>query len=147
MSSPETHYLFYDFGTPPPAVVARINNQSGNNIDTASLRTIFESRFPGSEVLAAWHQADRHLTLLDRTQTRRYQPQAGDKLIYTPTLPAKGSGCIDLSFGTPFSQSTLGFFYAEPHSSTSDLWMRSHLTALAEMTGLQVYLHPGYSDC
>ena len=141
-------FQLYEFGLPPPEVVGRINIHSGTaaSVD-GPLRAAFDARYPGVYILAAWQEADRRLTLVDRAQSRQFQVRAGDKLIYTPTRPAKGPGSIDLSFSTPFSRLCSGFFYVEPHSPASESWMRRHLSAIASMTGLEVYLHPGYSDC
>ena len=147
MTPSEVDFQLYEFGLPPPEVVGRINGHSGTADEDAALRAAFDARYPGVYILAAWHESGRKLTLIDRVQARSYRVGAGDKLIYTPTRPAKGPGSIDLSFGTPFSMLCSGFFYSEPHSPASERWTKKHLTAIASMTGAEIYIHPGYSDC
>ena len=142
-------FQFYEFGLPPPGVVGRIYCDSGSEVvskDTI-FRPAFEVHYPDVYVLAVWQQADRCLTLVDRVQSRRFQVRIGDRLIYTPTRPAKGSGSIELSLSAPFSMLCSGVFCAEPHSPASEIWMKRHLNAIASMTGLDVFLHPGYTDC
>ncbi len=147
MTPSEVDFQLYEFGLPPPDVVGRINGQDGIVAEDAALRSAFDARYPDVYILAAWHESGRKLTLMDRVQSRSYRVRAGDMLIYTPTRPAKGPGSIDLSFGTPFSMLCSGFFYSEPHSPASERWAKQHLAAIASMTGVEIYVHPGYSDC
>lgn len=149
MTSSIGDFQLYEFGLPPGEVVGRIGEDFGSPaIDEGEeLRAAFDARYPGVYVLAAWDANASRLTLVDRVHSCAFRVEVGDLLIFTPTRSAKGPGYFDLSFGTPFARLASRFFYVEPYSSASERWLMRHVRALSELMRLEVYYHPGYSDC
>jgi hypothetical protein len=97
----------------------------------------FDAQYPGVYLLAAFDPTDDLFALMSRTREVWFKKEKISAVIIAPTLPAKGSGDIEIAFQTD-NPSRHGMIWVPGYSEVAHRWMKEKALEMAALVGCSV---------